>query len=472
MRVPEDRLKSLIRQAPGSFDKLLELLYNGLDWPIPPGELRQEDLLDWAPEELHLDPAQVARLTNIYQIPQLTSTQKFGAFYLQFEGGQLPIGAVRRLLHQLVSTKRGKGAGTHPTWALHDLLFFCLTSGQHSVVHVVNFQERDGKRVLRVLSWNQQSTDARLSLLARRTAEELAWVGGEGPRVIVEPDAALISTGYREGIRTARALSRRMADVAQDVRDEVRALLAIETETGPMRSLHVDIRDRLIGDLSPERFADVYAQTMVYGLLTARIAHPERFKATRSLAVMQFENPFLDAIYARFRDDTDSVIDVDELGLGDLAEQLAETNIDELLADFGSNDRREDPVVYFYEQFLADYDPRQRIDAGAFYTPVPVVRFMTQAVDHILKTTFGLPLGVADDSDWATVCEHLGIAVPEGLDAGAPFVAMIDPAFMRKSDVSRDTLPVSRRWPGKAREVRKLARASRHFQLAPAGCGS
>ena len=48
----------------------------------------------------------------------------------------------------------------------------------------------------------------------------------------------------------------------------------------------------------------------------------------------------------------------------------------------------------------------------------------------------------------------------------------LEPTFMRKSDVSRDTLPVSRRWPGKAREVRKLARASRHFQLAPAGRGS
>lgn len=428
MTLAADRLKSLIRRAPASFDKLLDLLYTGLDWPIPPGELQQEDLLDWAPEELDLDPQQVSRLTNIYQIPQLTSKQTFGAFYLQFEGGQLPIGAVRRVLQQLVKTKRGRGRGKHPTWDLNDLLFFCLSGGAHSVVHVVNFQERDGKRVLRVMSWTEQSTDARLDLLAQRAVDELAWLDDRGPRIVVDPDQARVTVGYREGIRNARVLSRRMAEVAQEVRDEVRALLAVETEAGPMRSLFVDIRERLIGDLSADRFADVYAQTMVYGLLTARIAHPEKFMASRSLALMQFDNPFLDAIYARFRDDGDGVIDVDELGLGDLAEVLAATNVNEVLADFGSEDRTEDPVVYFYEEFLSQYDPRQRIDAGAFYTPVPVVRFMTHAVDHILKTTFGLPLGTADDSDWATVCGHLGIEIPGGIDPTSPFVAMADPA--------------------------------------------
>ncbi|WP_141893890.1 type ISP restriction/modification enzyme [Microbacterium kyungheense] len=424
----DDQLKRLIRHAPASFENLLDLLHVGLDWPIPPGELREEDLLDWQPEELQLDPEQVAKLTGIYQIPRLTTKQTFGAFYLQFEGGQLPIGAVRRLLNKLVSSKRAKGSGKHPTWDLNDLLFFCLSGGEQSVIHVVSFQESGTKRVLRVMSWTAHATGSRFDLLARRALHELAWVDESGPRVVGDSGDALAVVGYREGIRGARALSKRMADVAQDVRDEVRALLMVEMESGPMRSLFVDIRDRLLGDLTPDRFADVYAQTMVYGLLTARIVHPEHFQATRSLAVMQFDNPFLDAIYSRFRDDTDGVIDVDELGLGELAAVLAATNIDEILADFGSEDRREDPVVYFYEQFLAQYDPRQRIDAGAFYTPVPVVKFMTRAVDHLLKSRFGLPLGTADDSDWATVCEHLGIDVPDGVDAGSPFVAMADPA--------------------------------------------
>ena len=125
-------------------------------------------------------------------------------------------------------------------------------------------------------------------------------------------------------IKSAKALSARMAEVAQDVRDEVRALYEVETEDGPIRALFNDVRGQLLGDLTPDRFADVYAQTMVYGLLTARIAHPEEFKAEQSVSALKFDNEFLDAIYSRFRDDSDGVIDVDELGLNELAEQLAD----------------------------------------------------------------------------------------------------------------------------------------------------
>ena len=233
--------------------------------------------------------------------------------------------------------------------------------------------------------------------------------------MVIDPEYQSSFAGYREGIRSAKALSKRMAEVAQDVRDEVNALFDVETDDGPMRSLYRDVRDNLLGDLTPERFADVYAQTMVYGLLTARIAHPERFEAEQSLAVMTFDNEFLDAIYARFRDDSDSVVDVDELGLADLAEQLAKTNVDELLADFGSDNQRDDPVVYFYEEFLAQYDPDQRRDLGAFYTPKPVVRYIVKTVDDALKS-FGLPLGVADPTTWAEyVAATPDLDIPSGV---------------------------------------------------------
>lgn len=427
---PEDsRLRALIKAAPRSTAELFSLLHEGFDWPIYDAALEPDDLLiDWTPEELHLDPKQVARLASISQIPPLTSKQKFGAFHLIFEGGQLPIGAVRRLVQRLVTSRRGKGGGTLPTWKLHDLLFFCHADGARSAMHVVNFQERDGKRVLRVLSWDENSTETRIALLAKRALDELSWTSDEGPRLMTDPAAGVGFSGYREGIRSAKSLSRRMAEVAQDVRDEVNGLLAVETSAGPMRTLYRDVRERLIGEISPERFADVYAQTMVYGLLTARIAHPERFKAERSLAVMSFDNEFLDAIYARFRDKADGVIDIDELGLADLAEQLAVTDVDELLADFGTDNQRDDPVVYFYEEFLAQYDPQQRRDLGAFYTPKPVVRYIVKTVDDALKS-FGLPLGVADATTWREYVDvHQDIAIPEAAGPDDAVVSMFDPA--------------------------------------------
>ena len=429
MTANEDRLRRLLKAAPQSTDHLLTLLLDGLDWPIPDG-LAWDDLqLEWEPEELHLDPEKVAKLKHISQIPQLKKDQDFGVWVLEFDGGRLPVGAIRRLVQRLVKNERArKGSGTHAQWALPDLLFFCLSAGQEHLLHVVNFREKDGKRILNVLSWSNEPTSARLDLLVRRGVPDLFWGSPDGPRIVLSPEFGKGFRGYREGIKSAKKLSARMAEVAQDVRDEVRVLYEVETEGGPIRALFKDVRDQLLGDLTPERFADVYAQTMVYGLLTARIAHPEEFKADQSVSALTFDNEFLDAIYSRFRDDSDGVIDVDELGLNELAEQLAVTDVDELLADFGADNQRDDPVVYFYEEFLAQYDPEQRKNLGAFYTPLPVVRYIVKTVDDALKS-FGLPLGVADATTWAEyVATHPDIEIPTRSKPEDPVVSMFDPA--------------------------------------------
>lgn len=429
MTANEDRLRQLLKAAPQSTDHLLTLLLDGLDWPIPDG-LTWDDLqLEWDPKELHLDPAKVAKLKHISQIPQLKKDQDFGVWVLEFDGGRLPVGAIRRLVQSLVKNERArKGSGTHAQWALPDLLFFCLSEGQEHLLHVVNFREKDGKRILNVLSWSNEPTPARLDLLVRRGVPDLFWGSPDGPRIVLSPEFGKGFRGYREGMKSAKTLSARMAEVAQDVRDEVRVLYEVETEGGPIRALFSDVRDQLLGDLTPERFADVYAQTMVYGLLTARIAHPEEFKADQSVSALTFDNEFLDAIYSRFRDDSDGVIDVDELGLNELAEQLAVTDVDELLADFGADNQRDDPVVYFYEEFLAQYDPEQRKNLGAFYTPLPVVRYIVKTVDDALKS-FGLPLGVADATSWAEyVAAHPDIEIPKRSKPEDPVVSMFDPA--------------------------------------------
>lgn len=428
--VADAKLRELIRNAPKDTWALMDFLRDGLSWPLPDVTHLQADdiLIDWKPEELHLDPAKVAKLIDITQLPPLTARQNFGVFFLNFDGRNLPITAVRRLVHRLVNNKRGRGAGTHPTWALDDLLFFCFANGDQKVIHVVNFREKEGKRVLRVLSWSDQPTETRLDLLVRKAVPELTWTADDGPKLVIDQTSGRALAGYREGLRNAKQLSRRMAEVAQDVRDEVADLLAVETKTGPIRSLYRDVREQLLGDITQQRFADVYAQTMVYGLLTARIAHPEQFESEQSLAVMKFDNEFLDVIYARFREGSDGIIDVDELGLADLAEQLAGTNVDELLADFGADNQRDDPVVYFYEEFLAQYDPEQRKDLGAFYTPKPVVRYIVKTVDDALKS-FGLPLGVADRTTWGEyVRTHPDITIPKGALAEDSVVSMFDPA--------------------------------------------
>lgn len=459
MSVAENHLRTLLRAAPKSPADLLQFLLDGLDWPIPDDLTWGDIQLDWDPEELHLDPTKVARLRQISQIPPLSKTQEFGVFVLDFEGGRLPVGAIRRLVQRLVKTKRaGQGQGTHPQWALSDLLFFCLSDGKERVLHIVNFHEKDGKRVLRVVSWNTEPTKPREDLLLKRGITDLIWAPDKGPRIAYEV-AGPGFRGYREGITSASTLSRRMAEVARDVRDEVLALYEVETKNGPIRALFDDVRDQLLGDLTPETFADVYAQTMVYGLLTARIAHPEDFKAEKSISALTFDNQFLDAIYERFRDDSDGVIDVDDLGLNDLAEELANTDVDELLADFGSDNQRDDPVVYFYEEFLKQYDPEQRRNLGAFYTPLPVVRYIVKTVDDTLKS-FGLPLGVADPTTWGEyVKKRPELSIPAKCTPDDPVVSMFDPANGTGTFLV-EWLRQARRNAGQAGEGTALANAS------------
>lgn len=426
MSVQEKRLEALLRKAPTSLESLFELLHEGLGWPEL-GEPKPEEVLhDWTPEEFHLDPAKLASLTSVRQIPPLVTGQKFGVFVLDFEGDRLPIGAIRRLVGKLARKHRASAnAASHPVWDLEDLLFFCQTSGAEKVLHIVAMREQDGKRLVRTVSWSSDLTQARMDLLVTRAVPDLHW-STTGPSIAIDPSGF---SGYRESIKTSKALASRMATVAQEVRGEVESLFEVETTDGPIRTLFSDIKRSLMGDLTPQRFANVYAQTMVYGLLTARISHPEQFTGAAATDVMKFDNPFLDAIYARFHDNSEGVVDVDELGLAELADELAAADMDLVLADFGAKDRRDDPVVHLYEDFLQEYDPDERRRLGAYYTPVPVVTTIVGIVDYLIKNELGLIDGIASATTWGEYAEdHPEIAKPDEASPSDLIISMVDPA--------------------------------------------
>lgn len=464
MTATDARMRRLVRQSAGSTEGLFQLLVEGLDWPAPPDMAWQDIELLWEPDELHLDPEKLATLTRISEIPKFTETQEYGIFVLEFEGGRLPIGAVRRVVDRLVKKKRSrKHVGTSPLWNMENLLFFCFTAEGQRAIHVVGFrqQQQHHTPVLRVMSWDTAMTEARLDLVMRRAIPELRWEDNR-PGLTHDLGRGAGFGGYRESIKNAATLATRMAEVACQVRDELLELFAVETGTGPMHLLFKEVRAELIADLTPHRFADVYAQTMVYGLLTARIAHPHQFGDNDPGSLVEFENPLLNAIYAKFRATGDDEIELDELGLSELKAQLAATDIEQVLVDFGAKNRRDDPVVFFYEEFLSRYDPHQRIQAGAFYTPLPVVRYLVRAVDTVLRDTFGLPLGVADSGTWAQVADHLDIEVPSGIDPESAFVRMLDPAtgtgtflveWIHQAERSFRTAHPSGDWPTHLQEV-------------------
>ncbi|ADI30486.1 type ISP restriction/modification enzyme [Methylotenera versatilis] len=163
----------------------------------------------------------------------------------------------------------------------------------------------------------------------------------------------------------------------------------------------------LIHDIDNTSFADIYAQTIAYGLFAARYHDPslETFSRQEAATLIPQSNPFLRKLFqyiAGYELDIRLTWLVDELVSIFLA-----TDVASVMHNFGKSTRQHDPIIHFYETFLAEYDPKLRKSRGVWYTPEPVVSFIVRAVDDILKTHFKLPLGLADTSKTKVTIEAI-----------------------------------------------------------------
>ncbi len=198
-------------------------------------------------------------------------------------------------------------------------------------------------------------------------------------------------------VRDSRELARRMADLAHFTRDAILVAFEKESERGRLHRQLEAFQTTLIPDLHPEQFADMYAQTIAYGLFAARCQAPQANGGlTRASAaeLIPKTNPFLRKLFQEI-----AGVDLPETirpFVDDLVALLRGTGIGSVLSDFGKRVAKEDPVVHFYEDFLQEFDPKLRELRGVYYTPEPVVSYIVRSIDHLLRTEFGKPLGLAD----------------------------------------------------------------------------
>jgi hypothetical protein len=230
---------------------------------------------------------------------------------------------------------------------------------------------------------------------------------------------ALLTAFYTQPaltVGTAKELANRMAGMTRMIRDLILAALQLEEEkaeqvkSGVVREtmpgygsqtnwlhewLHA-FRDTLIPDLNEHQFADMFAQTLAYGLFAARVHEPNKPFSRESAAVnLPRTNPFLRELFEQIAGV--KMPDTIAWAVDDMVELLKHADMAEILRDFGKCKGREDPVVHFYETFLAAYDPAMREVRGVFYTPEPVVSYIVNSLDWLLKTRLGRPKGLADE---------------------------------------------------------------------------
>ncbi|MCI0491033.1 MAG: N-6 DNA methylase [Blastocatellia bacterium] len=219
----------------------------------------------------------------------------------------------------------------------------------------------------------------------------------DGPERVGELFTAFLNAKIPT-VANAKELAERMAAIARLIRNTIHRAFADEDKGGSLHHQMEGFQKVLLHDLTEDQFADMYAQTLCYGLFAARCNARGGGRFTRQHAAYDLPktNPFLRKMFSYIAgpDLDDRIV----WAVDDLAELLNHTDIAAILADFGKRTRREDPVVHFYETFLAAYDPRMREARGVYYTPEPVVSYIVRSVDHILRTDFKLPDGLADAS--------------------------------------------------------------------------
>jgi predicted helicase len=434
------------------FDQLIAYLRDEMGWPIARDSFDDVDDLfyEFSAEELGIDPKTSAKILEIKRLRPLSPKQPWGIFFVKFEPKKLPVIALRRILGQVALKRRASANSPDRTaWSADDLLFISnYGDGDARQISFAHFSKSESSLdlpTLRVLGWNNLDTGLHLDAVAKELTENLTWPeeGGDLNQWRKSWSDAF-KLGHNEVINTAKDLSIRLAELASSIRDRIKVALSIENDSGPLTILKNAFKSSLVNDLDNDSFADMYAQTIAYGLLSARITDPSK-KTVDDFTSHMRTSPFLRELMETFLKIGGRKgkaggpgIDFDELGVGDVIQLLDNVNIEAVLRDFGDKNRQEDPVMHFFEGFLQAYDKKIRKDRGVFYTPQPVVSYIVRSVHELLQTEFGLTDGLADIATWGEMLKkYPEMKLPPLTDEPGerrtispdePFVQILDPA--------------------------------------------
>lgn len=234
-------------------------------------------------------------------------------------------------------------------------------------------------------------------------------------------------THIGQTIKSSKRLAQMMAGKARLLSEVIENALnsdEINHDNSTLKDQMLAFKQILIHDIQPKEFADVYAQTITYGMFAARLHDPTlpTFSRQEAFELIPKSNPFLKKLFGYI-----AGLELDERIkwiVDDLVQIFLACNVEDMLKGYGKATKMEDPIIHFYEDFLSEYDPKLRKARGVWYTPQPVVNFIVRAVDDILKTEFDMPQGLADTGKTKIKVNQLGKQVEQEVHK----VQILDPA--------------------------------------------
>lgn len=172
----------------------------------------------------------------------------------------------------------------------------------------------------------------------------------------------------------------------------------------PILELLIGMRDVLMPNVGADEFSDIFAQTLTYGMFAARLNDPtpESFTRYEAMGLIPKTNPFLRQFFQYVANNLEEEL---EWMVDDLADLFRAADVEKIMRGYGRTGA--DPMIHFYEDFLAEYDAGLRKDRGVWYTPIQVVKFIVGAADWALRTRFNLVDGLADRGKVEIECEEI-----------------------------------------------------------------
>jgi predicted helicase len=161
-----------------------------------------------------------------------------------------------------------------------------------------------------------------------------------------------------------------------------------------LQGLYESFEKYLITGIGKDDFCDLYAQTLTYGLFTARLRCKNEFDRREAFYVIPKTFGILRDIFRIIS--LEDIPEQMEWIIDDIAYLLAHVDVNDIFEKYKIEKKGEDPVIYFYENFLFEYDPKERERRGVYYTPHPVVSYIVRSLNMILKDKFGISNGLSD----------------------------------------------------------------------------
>jgi hypothetical protein len=159
-----------------------------------------------------------------------------------------------------------------------------------ALAHFTDESAQGDLPTLRVLGWDDDDTPMQLGYVAQTLRDKLRWPANTRTADDLAKWRAqwssAFSLGYGQVINDSKTLALAMAELAKRIRRRVNTVLALESDSGHLRQMHKAFKDNLIADLSGDAFADMFAQTITYGLFTARASRSSGALVADNLADM------------------------------------------------------------------------------------------------------------------------------------------------------------------------------------------